>query len=291
MKKKGYRGYAGGDRKARLWRRSAVFLLLCALIPVFAAHANADYGPKPSVIITAEELPEGIRFGTLLAAAESYGRWHAADRPAGNEKGGAYAGAYNAFLDYAAQDDYYFWGRVFEIEDGTLVWSYYPPEQFKVLLYDPDADMLYAGGETKRYALDSVYRADIHEDGTVTLSSAPYRARIVLSFCSGLLFTVSAEVLTGLLFGYRRKNEILLIIAVNCVTQLCLILFLFLSDRILFERAWFLIFPLLELAVITGEAAVYAARLRSHSKKRAAVYAVLANAVTLLSGVLAAWLL
>ena len=272
-------------------RLIAAFFLISTLLPVFTATAYADFGPKPSVVITTADLPESICYGTLLAAVESYARWHAVDEPIGDDKGETYAKAYNAFLEYAAQDDYYFWGRMFEIKDGHFSWTYYPPEKFKVLLYDTDKDMLYIGEETDRYALDSIYKASIHPDGTVRLSKAPYILENILNFCVRLVYTVTVEVLIAFIFGYRKKKEILFIIVVNLFTQFCLNLLLSFSDYFLDTLVWGLLFPLLELAIIIGEAIAYAHCLKSHSRKRAVLYAIAANVITLLSGVLIIFLL
>ena len=295
----------------RLRRLIAAFFLISTLLPAFTATAYADFGPKPSVVITTADLPESICYGTLLAAVESYARWHAVDEPIGTERGETYARAYNTFLDepiesgrgetydraynsfleYAAQDDYYFWGRMFEIKDGHFSWTYYPPEKFKVLLYDTDKDMLYVGEEAERYALDSIYKASIHPDGTVRLSKTPYILENILNFCVRLVYTVTVEVLIAFIFGYRKKKEILIILVVNLFTQFCLNLLLSFSDYFLDTLVWGLLFPLLELAIIIGEAIAYAHCLKSHSRKRAVLYAIAANVITLLSGVLIIFLL
>ena len=279
------------NRMERLRRLIAAFFLISTLLPAFTATAYADFGPKPSVVITTADLPESICYGTLLAAVESYARWHAVDEPIGDDKGETYAKAYNAFLEYAAQDDYYFWGRMFEIKDGHFSWTYYPPEKFKVLLYDTDKDMLYVGEEAERYALDSIYKASIHPDGTVRLSKAPYILENILNFCVRLVYTVTVEVLIAFIFGYRKKKEILIILVVNLFTQFCLNLLLSFSDYFLDTLVWGLLFPLLELAIIIGEAIAYAHCLKSHSRKRAVLYAIAANVITLLSGVLIIFLL
>ena len=86
------------SKRTRLPRLIVAFILLSTLFAAFSTTVYADLGPKPSVIITYEELPESIRYGTLLAAGESYVCWHAVDEPIGTERGETYARAYNTFM-------------------------------------------------------------------------------------------------------------------------------------------------------------------------------------------------
>lgn len=279
------------SKRTRLPRLIVAFILLSTLFAAFSTTVYADFGPKPSVIITYEELPESIRYGTLLAAGESYVCWHAVDEPIGTERGETYARAYNTFLEYAAEDEYYFWGEIFVIKDGSFSWNYYPPERFKVLLYDTDTGALYVSGETERYAFDSIYAASIQPDGKLSLSKAPYILKNILNFCARLIYTVAVEVLIAFLFGYRKKKETLLIVVVNLLTQFGLNLSLTFSDNFFAAVAWGFGFPLLELAIIIGEAIIYVRYLKSHSRKRAVLYAIAANVITLLSGILIGWML
>ena len=113
----------------------------------------------------------------------------------------------------------------------------------------------------------------------------------LLNFFLRLTYTVAVEVVIAFLFGYRKKNEILFIMAVNSITQFGLNLFLSFSDCLLDSLAWGLLFPLLELAIIVGEAIAYVHYVESHARKRAVLYAIAANVITLLSGVLIIFLI
>ena len=99
------------------------------------------------------------------------------------------------------------------------------------------------------------------------------------------------ELLIALLFGYRKKKEILLVVVVNLITQFGLNLFLAFSDRLMsYSMVWSAMFAFLEFIIFIGEAIVYMCCLKSHSRIRAVVYALSANLLTLLSGALILYL-
>ena len=74
------------------------------------------------------------------------------------------------FRDYEDQDHYFFLNYIEDVSGGLLYWPYYPPEEFKVLLYFPETDT-YLTTETsiKRYALTSKFKG-VFEDGTIRLT-------------------------------------------------------------------------------------------------------------------------
>ena len=259
---------------------SAIMTILLALsLPVISL---ADTGPKPSVQITVENPPDHICYATLLGNIEYYGPYQAVEVPREGEEapGKEEDRAFNAFFNYASQDDHYFWGMVFTIDGGSFSWGYYPPHDFKVLIYDPETDILYVSDETSRYAFDSFYTISLGRDGSATLQKAPYFTKNLIGFFVRVMVTLAVEILIALLFGYRGSKEIRLIFIVNIITQVLLNLILSFADYHSGPSVWLIFLPMLEIGVFFIEAVVYAFGLKMHSKVRAVFYALVANLVT-----------
>lgn len=269
-------------------RPAELITALCAISLLFlllASPAHADTGPHPSVTVTVTNLPDSVHYATLLAAAEAYGPYHTVSAPE-RTGGNARFLASSAFLERAAQEGYYYWGHLYEIKDGRFRWGYYPPERFLILLYDEADGTVYASAETARYDFDSFYRVTILEDGTLGVERESHLFERVYNISVRLVTTLLAEILVALLFGYRTKKELLIIGVTNLLTQALLNWYLIVGETFPDTTIWMFRFLCMELAVFIGEALIYALCLKSHSKKRAVLYAVTANTASLFSGAL-----
>jgi len=106
----------------------------------------------------------------------------------------------------------------------------------------------------------------------------------ILVGISGTLFTCAAERLIAWPFGLGKKHG-KLIVKTNIVSQITMrILFLPLYTLI-FRRYYYAVF-FLEILIYAGEAVLYCWRMKTISWKRVVLYTVVANTVTLASGLL-----
>lgn len=149
--------------------------LLCAVLVmmVFPITASADTGPKPSVRITFENLGDKECWGTLLSSKQSTGpssAWNGKEEDAQhNENPNGYYSyqkfgydVWKAFVDYAENDDFYFLQEAWQInETKELTWTYYPPNEFKILLYFPETGEYAVSGVYERYAFDSYFTVNM----------------------------------------------------------------------------------------------------------------------------------
>ena len=266
-------------------KRIYAIILISMLLVLLASPAYADTGPHPSVTVTVTNLPESVHYATLLAAAESYGPYHTVSEPQ-TKSGYVRFLASSAFLERAAQEGYYYWGHLYEIKDGHFRWGYYPPERFIILLYDEDSGAVYASDETDRFAFDSFYRVTIMEDGSLEVEKESHLFETIYNVSVRVVNTLFVEILVALVFGYRAKREILIIVIANILTQAFLNWYLIVDNYHQDTAPWFLLLLLMEPIIFIGEAVVYAKFLKSHSKKRAVFYAITANTASLLSGAL-----
>ena len=155
--------------------RKWLTILICLVLAVslFPITASADTGPKPSVRITFENLGDEECWGTLLSSKKSTGpssAWdgNGEDARHNENPNGQYDwqdfgyDVWKAFVDYDEKDDYYFLQEAWQInETKELAWTYYPPNEFKILLYFPETEEYAVSGVYERYAFDSYFTVNM----------------------------------------------------------------------------------------------------------------------------------
>lgn len=230
------------------------FLLLTAML---ALPAGADVGPKPSVEVSIQGL-EGRPYSvTLLGDQTRYGPW-SADK-AYQDWMGDYD-AWSAFAGYQAPEGWYFLGEYADCtQTGRFVWSYYPPQNFYILVWLSDTgEYLISTRPVGRYAFDSHFTAAV-QDGALTVRRSYDYAGEGAGLLVRAALTIALETAAGwLLFGLRRRDQVLLIFKVNLVTQLLLNLLLNLCGYYWGPLLSVLVYILLELLVFLAEGAAYA---------------------------------
>ena len=153
----------------------AALLMLTAAVP-----ALADMGPKPTVIVTVKGLPEGECYGTLLSQTDSTGPESAYESSGYKQLSEGGEEVWQAFDDYAKTDPdgFYFLQLTWDVAStGTLDWTYYPPETFKVALYFPETGAVVTSGVLQRYAFDSTYEIDLTDVDVEALQADALSAR------------------------------------------------------------------------------------------------------------------
>lgn len=294
--------------------------LLCAVLVmmVFPITASADTGPKPSVRITFENLGTEECWGTLLSSKPSTGpssAWNGNEEDAQhNENPNGYYSyqkfgydIWKAFVDYDEKDDYYFLQEAWQInETKELAWTYYPPNEFKILLYFPETGEYAVSGVYERYAFDSYFTVNMDEvklsvDYNEELSSddrlnayKSYNYGVEIgSLVARILITIIIEMGIALLFGYREKKQLLLLVGVNSGTQIILNVLLNIINYNSGEMVFVVFYVLFELVVFAIEAILFYHLLNKISIKQkpkwlAVVYALVANAVSFGAGMMIA---
>ncbi|MGM9651044.1 MAG: hypothetical protein ACI3VX_03780 [Faecousia sp.] len=295
-----------------------IAMLLCALfaISAFPITASADTGPKPSVRIYFENMSDELCYGTLLSKTESTGpasAWNGDAADARHNENEAYSYAvfdyetWKAFAEYEDTDGYSFLQEGWVVsETKKIEWTYYPPDSFKILLYYPQTQSFVVSGIYERYAFDTYYTVDmdgvnigsVAYDGEQPIEayrSYPYTQEI-LSLIARIVITILMEMGIALLFGFRRKKQLLLLIGVNAATQIFLNVLLNGINYNAGPLAFVGFYILLELVVFVLEAIAY----RIWMKKLSAqprknwvyvLYALVANGVSFGAGMLLArWL-
>jgi hypothetical protein len=268
---------------------------------------NADTGPKPSVVISFEGLENEKYYVTLLSDTPTTGPYSVYDENSDPEKYNGVEDKNNVwkkFISYKDEDGYYFLQYFDECtETSKFIWGYYPPSKFKILIYFPDHDSFAVSNEVyERYAFDSYYKVDASgmEIQSVTLNNNiqaqknyPYSWELI-SLISRILITIIIEVLIALLFGFREKKLLLIVLVTNIITQSILNILLNLINYYQGGLMFVLNYIWMELLVIVIEAVAYCILFNKYSKKvpigkfKVSTYAFIANVVSFCSGLLIA---
>ena len=259
--------------------------------------ASADVGPKPSIRVTFENVGDAPCYATLLSEDDANGPWQVWSE--GRAAYGESEDAWRAFAKYEDKDGYYFLQEYWCIsEDNVLEWTYYPPNPFKILLYYPETDTYAASSIHGTYALDSHYIVDLGDIDPAALeygeevifARQSYRYGSELAALLGrILLTIGIELVIALMFGFREKKQLSLLIPVNLVTQILLNVLLNLFDCIAGLQAFKIGYLILEAAVFLIEAAAYCKWMPKYStvpreKRVYTAYALIANAASFLLG-------
>ncbi len=257
------------------------FLLLLTSLLIASSSlcdVHADVGPKPSVTVYFDDVPEGTYFVTLLSDREVYGPWRKVEVSEIKEGTSDKDKAFAAFVSYEDEDGYCFLGNMSEemTGKGTFAWTYYPPESFKVAVYSVKEGRLYLSDICKREAFDSYFHARI-KDGQLLIEEESHLGKTLFKTLLRALVTVAVELALAYLFGYRSKKHILSILIVNLISQTALNVFLMLGDYFGGMLVWMILFPIGEIAVIVLEMILYIALLRKEKKGKLIFYVFLAN--------------
>lgn len=276
--------------------RKKLTVLLCMLLVFLAlpVSARADIGPKPSVVVDFRGLEGETYYATLLSRQKTTGPYSAltdANRSyAHYQPGDEDYGVFLKFAEYEDADGFYFL-QYFQncTETQRFSWTYYPPREFKLLLYFPEEDRFLSSGEHyERYAFDSSFTATVSGQTLAARRSYEY-GRELWAMLLRILLTLAIELLIALPFGLWERRRFLLILWVNAATQAALNLALQVTAYLSGWLAFVMLYALLELLVFLGEALLYRRYLPGRGKRplpvwKPWVYALAANAASFALG-------
>lgn len=287
-------------------KRPKQFMLLAYMLlitMIFPITASADSGPKPSVNVTFDGMGDELCYGTLLSKTESTGPasvWDGTEDSPYSEDSDKYR-IWKAFVEYEDSDGFYFLQNFWQVnETGELNWGYYPPKEFKVLLYYPESGRFLVSGVFEHYAFDSYFTVDM-ENGNISTDQGEIGGKLnkvyrsyqygaeVFSLVARVILTVLIELGIAWLFGYRKKRQYQLLAGVNIATQLILNILLNVVNYRSGHQAFVTNYILYEVVVFILEAGVYWYWLRREDAKRngggrAVIYALVANFVSFVAG-------
>jgi len=271
-------------------------VLVLMMISSFKITTSADTGPKESVKISIEGNTSGM-YLTLLSSKEGSGPWYVSEE----DIEGADS-IDTKFSDYAATDSFYYLYNYSSIEDGSYHWGYYPPETFKIVIYDSVNDKIITDGieYTREYfntiytltLTDSSYNVDVTSYDTFTVDDESGDTKnLVLGFLLRLVICLAIEVVIAFLFKIKRW-QYLVVVCVNVTTQLILnlILLLIIKNNGFNEAMLYTTYTFVEIAIIGIEWLAYilfinrANKENEISKLKLLIYSLSANAASFVLG-------
>lgn len=269
-----------------------LFCILLALI-IFPVSAQADMGPKPSVQVDFSGMGNEAFYVTLLSKTNSSGPATTYD---GNPEYADYHEAdedyaiWEKFVNYSDSDGYYFLQQ-FEKCQGNdhYSWDYYPPSSFKILLYFPESDAFAVSDIHEEYAFDSYFTVSMDSSNMklTVRKNYPFQWELV-SLTVRMLLTILIEALTALLFHFRAKKQLQVIICTNILTQIVLNILLSVAVHILRSLVLaFFCYIFGELLVFIIEAVIYVRLLPKYSRHKPihpVLYALTANILSFSAG-------
>lgn len=196
-----------------------------------------------------------------------------------------------AFVNYEDSDGYYFLQWAWIVSDTKeLSWTYYPPNEFKVLLYYPETNTFISSDVCKRYAFDTYYTVDMDGQKMASVEydkslSGDSRLNVfksyelkneIIGLIGRMIITAVIEMVIGLLFGFRKK-ELLYILLINIITQILLNVLL---NVLPFDYLYYL---LLEILVLVVEGVFYCLLFKK-KKWYCLLYAFVANVSSFVIG-------
>ena len=253
----------------------SILLSSFLILNLFPYTLKADMGPKPSVTVTVEGLDSNkTYYMSLLTDDDSYGPWNRLTEDMIDQNNPAEV----AFLNYKDSDGYASLDYYQKIGGNKCSWSYYPPYKFKIAIYCVEDDSMLVSDIFSRTAFESCFLANYGP--TLTVEEQDNSGTVMLHGILRALVTIVVELGLALLFKYREKKQIVIIIITNLITQL--LLNLFLASTIYYGGAlvWMIMFVIGELLVLIIEEIVYMISFRKMGKGKAFLYALLANVIS-----------
>ena len=264
--------------------------LMCMFIPV-----HADTGPKPSLTIRCGGFGDNA-YITVLSTVKEYGPHQALDAvdfqirekewydyaPVEKEIYIAFANETQRLNE--AGEKLYFWGVVSSC-DTEYLFGYWPPEEFRILIWLQDTDEFILSEETyTRQAFRTVLKCD-YTDGRIKvkdISSADITGK---GFLFRILLTIAVEYAVGLLFMKYTSRSRLTVAAVNVLTQVILNVCLSLAALRLGTGmpAYVAVLVFLELLIILAESAIYR-KVIGEELSKPLMYSLMANALSFAAG-------
>ena len=217
----------------------AVALCICSLPTV----AHADTGPKPFLDITVTNLPKDNYSVMFLCTSkycgptisvQAYEEEYMAEHPDRDYTQDTYK--YQEYLAVKQiqplldeNETYYLliWQQQFDnATELEIHFGYYPPQDFKLVIYSQSQHKVWVSAPAERYAFASYFKLDFADmqqtsDSPATLKRSYNYGKEIIAVIVRVLVTVAIEL--GLAFAFRFDKKSLIIIAIaNIVTQLLL---------------------------------------------------------------------
>ena len=267
-------------------RLASVFLTLLFCLVLLPTTALADIGPKPSLTITVIDPPEGEYYLDLLIPEEERGDYENLRDPENYDEL-ALSALFNCeaqgwYPAYAGGTKAPLFGGLRPDEDGKHRFTYWGlPDAFRIVVAQPNNGGCLAPFQTTEEVFTRTDFATelIYDFAKNTMIATPNVRGRALEFAATLLPTLLIEGAVLLLFRFKLRENTLVFLIVNILTQLFLhlALGLFPYPASYWFSSRFLRLLFMECIILAAESVAYIHLLKGHGKVRRAAYALSAN--------------
>ncbi len=270
--------------------KKVILFLVVGFLLIITPLVGADFGPKESLTINFTNYSDTM-YVTIISNNVYYGPHIPINEDSNADEIAHYKEIYAsevpdevfyAFLDYVS-DDYSLGYHIIKITE-TYRCGYYPPNNFKVLIYDTSDASFMVSDVYEQYAFSSYYTVDLSRDGIILVNSYDY-ARETIYLIIRIIVTIILEILVAILFRIKGKRNYIIIIITNVVTQVLLNVGLnvvtYFNSFFIFE---FLLLLFAECIVFVVEFLIYMFTLKDTSNSKAVLYALAANVLSAVTG-------
>lgn len=258
-----------------------------------------DTGPKPKLTVKVEHAPEAY-YLDLLAEGDWAGgidfdglRWSYSDEERAKLDEGLLEAVCSAVPEgwHACTAQGFngapMWGDLAgeDAGDGTRLHEFGyvgVPDTYRILMVTADGEVWLSDVYTRR-----VLQSSVTVDWAAKIVTVPPTwVGYLLQFAATFFTTLLIEGAVLFLFGYRRKKSWVSFFAVNLITQGAFAAYVAANVLRSGSNAWYtmLVFIPTEVVIAIVEAVLYRKLLTEHSKTRAVVYALTANACSIILG-------
>ena len=280
-------------------KKLAVILVCVLTLSLLSVTAFADGGPKAYTAVYFDGFSGGY-YATLLVG-KGVPRYDADYIPELDVRF-SYA-AEKRMYDYAIQNgDFRYYNHCYALKDNDhLLWGSDPPQNFLVVVYFPQYDVLAVSDECSTYAFESYYTASIdvndlsqHKGQTIHLNVREHY-NFGVSFASLLVrmaLTVLIEIGIARIFKITEKRQRRFLIILNVATQLFLNILLNISvGTVGMLLTLMIVYAVLEIQIFGIEAAMCGLFINRFSDNGAVIslpklllFTLVANTASLLAG-------
>ena len=268
---------------------SLLAALLCLVL--FTAPIYADMGPKDSLVVYLENPPEELYYLDLLYKSDREQTYPnlSEEELAALQPAMVQAIRDNKFALTAALTDgtdIPTFGSLIGKSDGLRMkhtFGYYGlPDTYRIIIVT-ESGKVHVSEEFTRKAMQSSITYD-YRSGTAQIP--PLWRQYALPFTYTFLMTVLIEGILLLLFRFSLRREGGIFLLVNLVTQTAMTAFVGYAMIHGGTINAFLRLLLCEPFIMIAEAAAYAFLFRTHSRGRRIAYAIIANLLSWIAGML-----
>ena len=204
--------------------KKVILFLVVGFLLIITPLVGADFGPKESLTINFTNYSDSM-YVTIISNNVYYGPHIPINKDSNADEIANYKEIYAseipdevfyAFLDYVS-DDYSLGYDIIKITE-TYRCGYYPPNIFKVLIYDTSDASFMVSDVYEQYAFSSYYTVDLSRNGIILVNSYDY-VRETIYLIIRIIVTIILEILVAILFRIKGKRNYIIIIITNVVTQ------------------------------------------------------------------------